>query len=174
LDLIHKNKGRLFLGEEKMKILIVGYGPTVTRHFSAWNQTKDCQVKAIVTKDTKKNVEILQRQLGVRVYSDLGKALGKEAGLSTVDICTPPGNRSKFVVSSMESGKNVLVEQPITLTAQEADEIDSVASEYKVKLVIGSIARFLPEYAKMKQMITDGAIGEPVIGRACQWRRNYL
>lgn len=153
--------------KKKISVVIVGYGQLGSRHHSVWKQTKGCQVRAVVAEDSTENTKELENRIGVKVYPTLEQALDREGnGIDVVDICTSPNKHSKLAIFSMQLGKNVLVERPIAPSLEQAEEMDSAASKNNVKLMVGYVVRFYPEYAKIKQMITEGCIGEPVISHA--------
>ena len=63
---------------------------------------------------------------------------------------------------SLEAGKHVLLEKPISLTLQEADELIELARSKDLKFTIGYSQRFNHKYAFVRKSIKDGTIGRPV------------
>jgi UDP-N-acetylglucosamine 3-dehydrogenase len=155
---------------KKLGVAIVGNGPARTLHRSAWSLAPRCEVKAIVSKNSGKKKKIKMGS-NIAIYSDLGQALEENGNrIDIVDICTSPNTRSKLALLSMKKGKNVLVERPIALSLVDVDEMNNVALDQNVKLMGGYVMRFFPEYSKMKQIVADGAIGEPIISRVYKVR----
>lgn len=94
-------------------------------------------------------------------YKDYGELLKRE-DLDYVTLTTPPFVRKEVVVAAAEAGKHVLVEKPLALNLKEADEMISAVEKAGVNLSTGFQLRFQPTYGKVKELIEDGTIGEPV------------
>jgi UDP-2-acetamido-3-amino-2,3-dideoxy-glucuronate N-acetyltransferase len=60
----------------------------------------------------------------------------------------------------LKAGKNVLVEKPITLNSAEAEELLSISSNLKLKLMVGHILLYHPAVITMKEGIEKGTIGK--------------
>jgi predicted dehydrogenase len=60
----------------------------------------------------------------------------------------------------LESGKHVLLEKPIALTLDEADELIEMADTRLLKLTIGYSQRFNAKQAMIKRSIADGTLGD--------------
>jgi dTDP-4-amino-4,6-dideoxygalactose transaminase/predicted dehydrogenase len=74
-------------------------------------------------------------------------------------VCVP--HDEHFVVSRklIEHGIHVLKEKPFALSSKEAEELQSLANENHVKLMISTQKRFFPAYVKCKEMIMNGVLG---------------
>lgn len=105
----------------------------------------------------------LADEVGIKaVYQDLWTAL-KSAEFDAVIITTPTFTHSSLTVEAAEAGKHVFCEKPIALTLQEADKMISVTREHGVKLQIGFMRRFDPEFSAAKRLISSGEIGRPIL-----------
>ncbi|MEM2922124.1 MAG: Gfo/Idh/MocA family oxidoreductase, partial [Candidatus Bathyarchaeia archaeon] len=62
-----------------------------------------------------------------------------------------------------EAGKHVFCEKPIALNLDEAEGMISAAKKHNVKLQIGFMRRFDPEFKRAKSLIEQGEIGKPVL-----------
>lgn len=61
---------------------------------------------------------------------------------------------------SLNAGKHVFLEKPISLTLPEADELVELADSTGLKFTIGYSQRFNPKFAYVKQCLEDGTLGE--------------
>ena len=75
---------------------------------------------------------------------------------------TPETTHYPMAKESLEAGKHVLLEKPIALELEEADELIELAHSKGLLFTIGYSQRFNPKFAYVKKSITDGAIGQPV------------
>ncbi|MEB2330030.1 MAG: Gfo/Idh/MocA family oxidoreductase [Ignavibacteriaceae bacterium] len=74
-------------------------------------------------------------------------------------IATPVETHFNVAIRALESGKHALVEKPITLHVQEAEKLNSVATDKGLRLMVGHVLLFHPAVIKMKQMINEGDLG---------------
>lgn len=148
---------------DKLGVAVLGYGFMGTTHLSAWRYIEECELKAVMGRTIEKVKEIAEK-FGVDAYSDLEPIL-KRNDVDIIDICTPTNTHAKYAIASMEAGKHVFVEKPIALSLKDADAMINSAKRNKVKLMVGHVLRFFPEYMKIKELVSQGMIGEPVIAR---------
>ena len=79
--------------------------------------------------------------------------------IDVVDICTPNPCHFAVAKAAILNGKHVLCEKPLTVTAEEANELACLAHERNV--ICGTVFnnRFLSPVMRAKQLIDDGKIG---------------
>ena len=75
---------------------------------------------------------------------------------------TPEQSHYPIAKESMLAGKHVLLEKPIALTLDEADDLIAISKQRKVAFTIAYSQRFNPKFAYVKRCVDDGTIGEPV------------
>ncbi len=163
---------------DNLGVAIVGLGAIGSIHYSAWKKVQNCDVRAIVSRKAATRKKISET-LGIITYPSLQDALKEDAAIHIVDICTPPDSHCSLALASMNAGKHVLVEKPISLSLREIDEMDRTSEVRNVKLMVAHVVRFFPTYAKAKELIDDGVIGEPVkcsayrVGPSSDWINWY-
>lgn len=75
---------------------------------------------------------------------------------------TPETIHHPMTKAALEAGKHVLLEKPIALTLDEADELIEIAERKGLKFTIGYSQRFNAKQALVKRSLQDGTLGEPV------------
>ena len=75
---------------------------------------------------------------------------------------TPETTHYPMTREALEAGKHVLLEKPIALTLEEADELIELAESRGLKFTIGYSQRFNTKQALVKRSLEDGTLGEPV------------
>lgn len=75
---------------------------------------------------------------------------------------TPETTHYPMAKASLEAGKHVLLEKPIAMTLEEADELIELAESRGAKFTIGYSQRFNPKQALVKRSLADGTLGKPV------------
>ncbi|QGG95958.1 Gfo/Idh/MocA family protein [Actinomarinicola tropica] len=92
--------------------------------------------------------------------SDEWRHVTASVHIDAVDICTPNHLHADMAMAAMETGKHVLVESPMALTAAQADAMLKVAARKGVTLVPAMSVRFIGPYAAMIDAARSGAVGE--------------
>lgn len=91
-------------------------------------------------------------------FDDLQKFL-VQPDLDIVYIATPHIAHHAQALAAIKAGKNVLIEKPITMTANEAEQINSAANAKGVLVMEALWSRFLPAIQRAKTILEQGDIG---------------
>lgn len=81
-------------------------------------------------------------------------------GVDVVAICSPSEAHGAQTIASLRAGKHVLVEKPLALTVAEAERIVALAKGQNRVLSVMAQRRLDPDYARVKDMLTAGQLGE--------------
>lgn len=73
---------------------------------------------------------------------------------------TPEHLHHPMTKAALEAGKHVLLEKPIALTLDEADELIAIADSNGLKLTVGYSQRFNAKQAMIKRAIDAGTLGD--------------
>jgi len=95
-------------------------------------------------------------------YQDM---LEKE-DLDAVYIATPDQYHRDACVDAMLAGCHVLVEKPMTTKQEDAEDIYKVVQKTGKKFQVNFNHRWLAPYHKVRSMIEEGQLGDPIIGFA--------
>ena len=141
------------------KIGIVGYGywgPNLLRNFIA---TPDCDVLYCCDVQTSKLKEIRKKFSTVIVTSSYQDLLD-DSELDGIVIATPTKLHHPLTKQALLSGKDVLMEKPMTLTSTEAGELVSLAAKLNKILMVDHTFLFHEAVRKIKSLIESGEIGD--------------
>lgn len=108
---------------------------------------------------------------GVPSYSDLDKFL-RIKNLEAVTVCTPTQTHLKVGRRVLETGRNALVEKPMTGEERSAEKLVKTAAKSGVKLLVGFIERFNPGVKAVKKMLKQRMVGDVIIAtgrRVARW-----
>ena len=84
-------------------------------------------------------------------------------GIDAIMVSTTPETTHYTIAKeSLLVGKHVLLEKPLALTLDEADELIKLASDRDLKFTVGYSQRFNPKFAYIKKSLEEGTIGTPV------------
>lgn len=99
-------------------------------------------------------------------------------------VATPNVFHHRYVEAAAELGKHVLCEKPLDISADRASRLVRVCEKAGVTLMIGYRMQIQPIIRRMREMIEDGFIGDPVqissrfsnqppiLGGPLQWRND--
>ncbi len=144
---------------------IIGCGDVVERKSGlAFNKVKGSELIAVMRRDAKKAEDFARRHSLRKYYNDVD-ALLRDEEINAVYVATPPYLHLEHTVKAAESGKHILCEKPMALTVKECEEMIRVCEENKVQLMIAYYRRFFPVVRKIKKLLQEKRIGQPVIAR---------
>ena len=93
-----------------------------------------------------------------KTYSKLEDAIDDDFDGFT--IATPADTHFSIAKKIISSGKHLLIEKPMVLKVNQAEELVLLAKQKKVNLMVGHVLLFHPAIKKIKQIIDKGSIGE--------------
>ncbi|MUK87538.1 hypothetical protein GMD78_03870 [Ornithinibacillus sp. L9] len=137
------------------RIGLVGLGFIGKTHFEAYRKIPHAEVTAICTKG-KSNDELTASFEGAFV-SDYDELLQRE-DIDVVDICVPTFLHEEYITKAAKAGKHIICEKPLTLSEKAADRMYDVIGKYDVRLFVGHVLRFWPEYQTIKAYSESGKL----------------
>ena len=102
------------------------------------------------------------------------KDLADNPDIDAIYVATPHPFHKECSILCLEAGKAVLCEKPITVDAEQAEEMIATARECQQFLMEAMWTRFLPIMVKVREWLADGAIGEPRLLTADHGSRKML
>lgn len=147
-----------------VKIGIMGCGDAATFHSLAFKQRPNPKVKYIAAFDKdEKNLKRVAKRLNMQEFTNLDAFL--KSDIDAVLIALPHFLHAEFTKLAAEAGKHVLCEKPMAPSLEECDEMIAVTKKAGVKFMIAENHRFLPAHQKIKEMLTQGYLGDIYLGR---------
>ena len=142
-----------------MKVGVVGTGGWGKNHVRVLNElhclSAICDMNAERTDSFSKNYH-------VPGYTSLEEMLKKEE-LDAVTICTPASTHFSMASKTLAAGLHTFVEKPMTTTVKDGEMLIEAAKSANRALTVGFIERFNPPITELKQMISEGKLGEPIL-----------
>src|SRR5262245_19238669 len=142
-----------------MRVGIIGLGRAGQVHLDGWRAVTTAEVPAV--SDPSPAVRRKARAQGFRVYADPLEMIAHES-LDAVSICAPPAAHAPLAVACLEQGMHVLCEKPLATTVGAALRMLRTAARVRRHLLLATKFRHVPDLAVARELISDGAIGEPV------------
>ena len=125
---------------KKIKSAVIGAGYLGKFHAEKYAGLPDCELVAVVDVNQQAAEEIAQKHQ-TQALTDYRQLLGQ---VDAVSIVVPTTLHHKVALDFINHGAHVLVEKPITVTVEEADELIVAAKANHVLLQVGHLERFNP------------------------------
>ena len=146
----------------KKKILNVGViscSDMAQSHMLAVKNHEQACLAAVCDVDEEKLREAGDK-MGVEArYTDYRELL-RHPGLDAVIIVTPDQLHREMVEESLNAGLHVLCEKPLALLREDLNAIVAASRASDKKLMVGQICRSTPGFAKAKELIDAGELGD--------------
>ena len=140
-----------------MGLLVVGTGYLGAQRASAASRTRRLRLVAVTDVDPASAERVAARH-GVVAVPGLEAGL-ESGGVDAVAIATPHADHAEAIRLSLEAGKHVLCEKPLTIRADEARSLATLADESRLRLATGLNHRFYPPVRDALALVGSWAIG---------------
>ncbi len=148
-----------FTRARPINIVVVGFGywgPNLVRNIT---ERPEFELGGICELDFKRSAEFSRRYPGVPVRSDLDRFLN-DPDVDAVAIATPPRTHYDLVRRALAAHKHVLVEKPLAMEPDEADDLLRLADEAERTLMPGHTFVYSPPVNKVRDLIRSGELGD--------------
>ncbi|WP_407269726.1 Gfo/Idh/MocA family protein [Radiobacillus sp. PE A8.2] len=147
-----------------LKTIVIGAGTMGSVHADAFAKLKDVDLVGIVDINLPKaeKLAVTFRTSAFRTYED---ALEQVGSVDVVSVCLPTSLHKEYLMKVADSGSHVICEKPLARTLPDARDMITYCKEKGVKLFVGHVVRFFPEYAQVKRLLAEGKIGTPAMVR---------
>jgi len=140
-----------------MGLLVVGLGYLGAQRAAAALRTRGVRLVAVTDLDPDR-AEAVAARLGVVAVPDLATGL-ESGGIDAVVIATPHADHAEAIQLSLEAGKHVLCEKPLTIRSEDARRLATLADESRLRLSTGLNHRFYPPVRDALALAGSGRIG---------------
>jgi len=104
------------------------------------------------------NAEKFANTFGGTAYGSY-EELVADSSIDAIYVATPHPAHHDNVILALNAGKPVLCEKPFAVNAKQAQAMVEAAAKNKVALMEAMWARFLPHYAKVREIVASGVLG---------------
>ncbi len=153
----------------RYRVGIIGCGVIGKHHANGYLSVPGMEIVAAAEVRKEISQEFKKTFSVPAMYLDAEEMLQKES-LDVVSICTWHLLHAPQTVLATEHGvKAVLCEKPMADRLSEADQMLDVCSKNGTKLAIAHQRRFYPGWTEARRLISEGAIGRPVLATCEVW-----
>ncbi|ABL00620.1 Gfo/Idh/MocA family protein [Pelobacter propionicus] len=136
-----------------LRTAVIGVGYLGSFHAQKYAAIPDVQLVGVADSDPARAREVAD-SLDVSSHGDHRELIGQ---VDAVSVAVPTQFHHAVARDFLAAGVHVLIEKPITVTIEEADELISLAHSRGVVFQVGHLERFNPVL-----MAIDGILSEPL------------
>ena len=156
---------------KKHRFSLIGCGRISYKHINAINTIENAKLVAVC--DTKKErAKAKGEENNVPWYIDYHKMLENE-DVDIVNILVESGKHTEIYRDIAQYKKNVIVEKPMALTLQDADDMVRITDETGTKLFVVKQNRFNAPVQLLRRALEQERFGKLILGTVrVRWHRD--
>lgn len=133
-------------------IAVIGLGGFGQFLVNQWSRLKEINVKATSDLNPASAIE------GYKFYRDYKDVL-KDPEVDIVCLATPPSTHKTMAIEAIEAGKHVLVEKPLAMTAEDAQDIADAAEDAGKIVTVNQMLRYNPLVEALRELVAAHVFG---------------
>ncbi len=142
-----------------INVAVIGYGywgPNLLRNFA------DCPRASVVAVSDfrERRLEAVSRRYPAVSTSTDAKQVINDAGVDAVAIATPVESHYELALEALRAGKHVLVEKPMTQSAEQARKLLQEAEKSGTVLMVDHTFVYTGAVRKIRELVDAGELGE--------------
>ncbi|MCP3464984.1 MULTISPECIES: Gfo/Idh/MocA family protein [unclassified Bradyrhizobium] len=152
---------------------LLGCGRIATRHSDLLGsgQIENAKLVAVCDPITAR-ADAIAAKFGVAAHHDMDSFLARQ-DMDAVAVLTPSGLHPQHAIAAAKAGKHVVVEKPMALRLQDADDMIKACDQAGVKLFVVKQNRFNVPVVKAREALDAGRFGKLIMGTVrVRWCRD--
>jgi UDP-N-acetyl-2-amino-2-deoxyglucuronate dehydrogenase len=152
---------------------LLGCGRIAKRHSELLGGNHIDGAGLVAVCDTVRNrADAIASKFGVPAIHDIDDFLARK-DIDAVAVLTPSGMHPAHVIACAKAGKHVVVEKPMALRLQDADDMIRACDKAGVKLFVVKQNRFNVPVVKAREALEAGRFGRLILGTVrVRWCRD--
>jgi len=143
----------------KTRIALIGAGYISDYHARGLLTVPDTEIVAVVSKQLKNAKNFALKYNIENSYSSISDLL-KNTEFDAVIISTPNSLHAPFAIEFLNNGKDVFIEKPMAMNAEEGEQITEAAEKNNQLVMIGHMWRFDVDTNYIKECIDSDKVGK--------------
>lgn len=140
---------------------VVGPGRIAAKFADGLQRTPDAVRAAVASRDPARAQDFAAAHGFASVCASYDELIARD-DLDIVYLATTNDTHHALAKRCLEAGKAVLCEKPLALDLADVSDLVRIARERRVFLMEGLWTRFQPAHVRARELVADGAIGEPL------------
>ena len=145
--------------KKKIGVAIAGLGFGEKVHLEAVKNNPGFELISL-WHHQKERVEKTCKEHNLKVHKDWEDLLNNK-NIDAIIIATPPKPRYWLAKQALIKGKHLLLEKPVTLTVEEAKQLQKISITNKLSVAVDFEYRAVPLFLQLKNILEKNIIGDP-------------
>ncbi|MDA1137393.1 MAG: Gfo/Idh/MocA family oxidoreductase [Planctomycetota bacterium] len=146
----------------KVKVGLIGSRFVTTIHAESLKTVPDAEILAVASPTEGNAREFAKRHGIANHFTDYRKLLEMDE-VDMIVLGLPNDLHCQATVDAAAAGKHVVCEKPMCMNLAEADRMIGACEQSNVKLMYAEELCFAPKYVRLKQLLDEGALGDPTL-----------
>lgn len=134
-----------------LKVGVLGAGHLGKIHLRLLNASEKYELAGFYDPDAINGKNVAD-EFGYTYFDNMNTLI---EAVDVVDIVTPTLSHFECAKKSIQKGKHVFIEKPVTKSLEEAAELMELSEKYGVKGQVGHVERFNPAFSAVKSQIVE-------------------
>ena len=147
------------MAEQTLGAGIIGCGGIGHCHATALTFIPGVRIVGVADIDESRAAAYAKRYHADAYYTDVASLLARK-DLDFVVVTTANDQHAPLTIQALEAGKHVMVQKPMALNLAEAEAMIQAAKASGKKLMVSFFELFHPAFAKAKEIVDQGLIGD--------------
>ena len=142
----------------RLRTAVIGVGYLGTFHAQKYAALEGVELIGVVDADAARSSEVAAA-CGCQAFTDYRELIGR---VDAVSVVVPTQYHHQVAKEFLAAGVHVLIEKPITVTIEQADELISLADTGKLVFQVGHLERFNPVMMAAEEVLREPLFVESV------------
>jgi len=142
-----------------INIAVVGAGAWGKNHVRVFSEIPNVQLKYVCDQDSTKLQSIQKTYPRTKMVQDLAPIL-QDSEVKGVVVASSALSHFPLAKEILMAGKDLLVEKPMALNTNDAQEMVKIAEERERVLMVGHLLIYHPVVDRLKEMLGSGELGK--------------
>ena len=145
-----------------VRVGILGSQFVSTIHAESLKTLPNVEVVAVASQSEEHAREFAKTHDIPHAFTDYHRILEMNE-VDMISLGIPNHLHQQVTIDAAAAGKHIVCEKPLCLNLQEADGMIAACGKAGVKLMYAEQICFAPKYVRLKQLLDEGALGEPTL-----------
>ncbi len=142
----------------KINVGVIGLGRIGKIHIKNLLQLEEVSVHMATDPDP--SAQQFARDLGVSKVGSAYQEIFDDPAIDAVIICSPTDTHFDCIEKAAAAGKHIFCEKPLDMTVEAIQQIQAIVTKAGVKLQVGFNRRFDVHFARIRDLVAAGKVGE--------------
>ena len=152
----------------RTRVALLGTGFIADIHAESYARfVPEAEVVAVCSRHDERARAFARHHHIPQVFTDVDETIAS-SNCDVVDICIPNHLHARTTIAAANAGKHVIIEKPLCLTLEEADEMIAACEANNRLLMYAEELCFAPKYERARGLVSEGAVGSVYYLRQCE------